>query len=164
MRPLCILRVVSGVSRVLLVGLPVLCLSACSVASPTSAAVNGLPGDLSFCQAEVNRYRAAIGRPPLARSEALEEFAATAAAADATARIAHFHFAATNGGGKAKAETEILWWRGGRVRSVIEQGLAQMWQAGPGGEHYQILAGPYTEIGCGVFAEAGEVTVVQDFR
>jgi len=36
---------------------------------------------------------------------------------------------------------------------------------GPGGSHYDIVRGDYTEVGCGVFiSELGEVTVSQDFR
>jgi hypothetical protein len=134
-----------------------------SVSGPTSDA-EGLAAELSFCRDEVNRYRATIGRPPLTRSQALEDFAARGAETDGLARVAHHHFSITNGGGTATAETEILWWRSTTVRTVIRDGLAQMWQVGPQGDHYRILAGPYSEVGCGVFVNDGEVTVVQDFR
>ena len=78
--------------------------------------------------------------------------------------MAHHHFGLTRGSNPVRAETEILWWRSSRVRPVISKGLAQMWNAGPSGEHYPILSGPYTEVGCGVFVNGAEVTVVQDFR
>ena len=39
-----------------------------------------------------------------------------------------------------------------------------MWQGGPRGEHYDIMVGPYSQIGCGIFVNGREVTVAQDFR
>lgn len=150
------------VLRLLVIAAPACSLSSVSAPTPDEAA--GLAAELSLCRDEVNRYRATIGRPPLTRSQALEDFAARGAETDGLARIAHHHFTMTNGGGTATAETEILWWRSATVRSVIRDGLAQMWQVGPQGEHYRILAGLYTEVGCGVFVNDGEVTVVQDFR
>ena len=119
---------------------------------------------LSLCVDETNRYRESVGRPALARSPALENFAAAAAERDALAHVAHQHFLQTRGGGTATAETEILWWRGMEVGAVVRGGIAQMWQAGPSSEHYDILIGPYSEIGCGIFVNGVEVTVVQDFR
>ena len=117
-----------------------------------------------MCADETNRYRASVGLRPLLRSAVLEDFAANAATHDGLAHVAHDHFAVTNGAGVARAETEILWWRGFSVRAVIQRGLAQMWQVGPGGEHYDIMAGPFSEIGCGIAINGSEVTVTQDFR
>jgi hypothetical protein len=37
--------------------------------------------------------------------------------------------------GIVAAENEILWWEGSRSAGVIQQGLQQMWQGGPTGEH-----------------------------
>lgn len=128
------------------------------------SAKSGYLSELQYCADEVNRLRASVGRPGLRRSSELESFAAAAIERDATLRIPHYHFQATGGGGISRAETEILWWRGYTVRRVIELGLAQMWVVGPGGEHYDILTGPYTEIGCGVFESRGEVSVAQEFR
>jgi hypothetical protein len=133
------------------------------VATASSATLD-LSEDLAFCADEVNRYRASVGRQPLARSAALESFATSAAAHDGTAHVAHQLFVNTGGGGTSMAETEILWWRGYAVRAAIKQGLAQMWKVGPGGEHYDILSGSFGEVGCGVFINNGEVTVAQDFR
>ena len=133
-------------------------------ATPAATGTANYASELAFCADQTNRYRASVGRPSLARSEALEDFAAQAAEHDALARVAHQHFVQTNGAGVALAETEILWWRSNAVNPVVEGGLAQMWRVGPGGEHYDIMSGNYTQIGCGVFVSNGEVTVAQDFR
>jgi hypothetical protein len=149
--------------------------SACQMASPAApsetagevaslAAVAAYSLEIAQCADEINRYRSLVGRPALRRSAALEAFAATAAQTDGTAHVAHQHFRVTNGSGIAMAETQILWWRDFAVKAVVQKGLAQMWQLGPGGEHYEILVGPYTEVGCGIFVNAGEVTISQDFR
>ena len=39
-----------------------------------------------------------------------------------------------------------------------------MWKQGEGGTHYRNLVGNYTELGCGIFVNGDEVTVVQAFR
>lgn len=140
------------------------CSAANSPLAPTSPEAETLATHLSFCSDEINRYRASVGRPPLARSQALEQFAAEAAKHDADTRTAHKHFRDTNGAGISRAQTEILWWRDVPVKKVVEGGLAQMWRVGPGGQHYDILAGPYSEVGCGIFVDGNEVTVAQDFR
>jgi hypothetical protein len=117
-----------------------------------------------YCVDEINRYRATVGLAALTRSSALEEFSATVARHDATVREAHAYFRSTNGAGVARAETEILWWTNQSIQQVIKKGLAQMWQVGPGGTHYDVLSGAYAEVGCGIFVADGEVTVAQDFR
>jgi uncharacterized protein YkwD len=138
----------------------------CSLPSsaPSPAGTANPSANLQFCTDEINRYRASVGRPPLARSGSLESFATQAAQHDATAGVPHLLFSNTNGGGVARAETELLLWRNYAVRDVIRQGLAQMWSTGPDGEHYNILAGPYSEVGCGVFVNGGEVSIAQDFK
>jgi uncharacterized protein YkwD len=130
----------------------------------TSVMSSSTAAELALCADETNRYRASVGLRPLVRSAALEDFASRAASVDGAAHIAHNHFAMTNGAGVSRAETEILWWRGFSVRAVIQRGLAQMWQVGPGGEHYDIIAGSFSEIGCGIAVNGSEVTVTQDFR
>ena len=130
----------------------------------TSVMSSSTAADLALCADETNRYRASVGLRPLVRSAALEDFAAHAASVDGVAHVAHHHFATTNGAGVSSAETEILWWRGFSVRAVIQKGLAQMWQVGPGGDHYDIMAGSFSEIGCGIAVNGSEVTVTQDFR
>jgi hypothetical protein len=135
-----------------------------SPSSPPAAITLSVSANLSYCADEVNRYRASVGRPPLARSADLEAFAAQAAREDGLAHQAHQFFATTNGEGMSAAENEILWWEGFGVRSVIQQGLEQMWQGGPTGEHYDIMTGAFSQIGCGIFVNGSEVTVAQDFR
>ena len=69
-------------------------------ASPADA-VDEDSADLVFCVDETNRYRATRSRPPLARSAALEAYAAEGAQVDGTAHSAHRHFSQTGGGGIA---------------------------------------------------------------
>jgi hypothetical protein len=135
-----------------------------SPSSPSVATALNLSANLSYCADEINRYRASVGRAPLARSADLEAFAAAAAQSDGLAHQAHQFFATTNGGGLSKAENEILWWEGLAIRGVIQQGLKQMWEIGPAGEHYDIMTGAFSQIGCGIFVNGSEVTVAQDFR
>ena len=160
-------RQFASATRVALAIVMPLLMAACERVSPsTPSSTNSVnvPADLSFCADEVNRYRVSVGRPPLERSADLEIFATQAAENDGRAHEAHHLFSVTHGGGTSMAETEILWWRGLGVRSVIQQGLRQMWQSGPSGEHYDIIVGGFSQIGCGVFVNGAEVTVAQDFR
>jgi uncharacterized protein YkwD len=123
-----------------------------------------LDSELAYCVAETNRYRTSVGVAPLARSSALEAYAAIGAGEDGLAHVAHQHFRSTNGGGVASAENVIPWWRSTSVHQVIHDGLAMMWNEGPGGGHYENMRGRYTQLGCGIFVNGGEITVVQDFR
>ena len=148
--------------------LVLMCVGASACALPSSAPSTPdaatLASSLQLCTDEINRYRASIGRSALTRSDSLEQFAATAAQHDASAGVPHALFSKTNGGGVAMAETELLLWPDRAVQDVIKKGLAQMWSAGPSGEHYEILSGPYTQVGCGVYVSGGEVSVAQDYR
>jgi hypothetical protein len=149
----------------LIAGLAVSCgRGAPSSPSPSTGSTVNLSANLSYCVDEVNRYRASAGRPPLARSAQLDAFAAQAAQNDGLSHQPHHWFATTNGGGLSTAENEILWWQGYGVHSVIEQGLEQMWDGRPNGEHYDNMVGPYSQVGCGIFVNGSEVTVAQDFR
>jgi uncharacterized protein YkwD len=150
-------------ATVLMIGLSA---SACTLPSttPTTPDTATIGASLQLCTDEINRYRASIGRPALTRSSSLEQFAADAAQTDAAAGVPHALFSKTNGGGVAMAETELLLWPSRTVQDVITQGLAQMWSAGPSGEHYAILSGPYSQVGCGVYVSGGVVSVTQDYR
>lgn len=124
-------------------------------------------GDLEYCVARTNEYRAQVGKPPLGRSMDLEAYAATGAMVDGTAHMPHQHFKATQGGGIAFAENEIPWWplgQFGNVHAIIEGGLAQMWAEGPGGGHYENMTGAYSHLGCGIYAHGDEITVTQDYN
>ena len=50
------------------------------------------------------------------------------------------------------------------MRAVVEKSLAEMWQEGPGGEHYDIMIGDYKQVGCGVFVQGDQVAVLEAFR
>jgi len=123
--------------------------------------------ELQRCVELVNQYRATIKRTPLRRSAALEAFAAKAAANDGVAHVGHQYFRRTRGGGISFAENSIPWWpmaSVGGVRGALEQGLEMMWDEGPSGGHYRNMVAHRSEIGCGIFVNRGEVTIVQEFR
>ena len=149
-----------------LVVLICLAASACALPStaPSTPDAATIASSLQLCTDEINRYRASIGRSALTRSDSLEKFAAAAAQHDASAGVPHALFSKTNGGGVSMAETELLLWPNRAVHDVIKTGLAQMWAAGPSGEHYEVLSGPYTQVGCGVYVNGKEVSVAQDYR
>lgn len=141
-----------------------LALGALSGCTPVGPTIDDEPAELAFCADEVNRYRAHVSLPPLEQSSALETYAAESARVDGSTGQPHAHFLQTNGGGVALAETELLGWSNLDVRAVIGRGLKLMWEEGPTGEHYPILVGPYSQIGCGVFVGNKRVTVTQSFR
>lgn len=159
-------RMTRGMSAAASLALVGLFASACAVpsTSPSTPDTATLGASLQLCSDEINRYRASIGLPALARSSSLEQFAADAAQHDAGVGVAHTLFRQTNGGGVAMAETELLLWPNRAVPDVIKRGLSDMWSQGPSGEHYSILAGPYTQVGCGVFVSGGVVSVTQDYK
>ena len=100
----------------------------------------------------------ADGLALLDRSADLDTYAATAAEYDGRARIPHQYFLLNNGAGIARAENQLLLWKGYQVNEVIRQGLAQMWAEGPGGSHYQIMIGRYSQVGCGIFVNGSEIS------
>jgi hypothetical protein len=143
-----------------------------SVTSPRSASKPTLPttataAGLVFCVQETNRYRAMVGVRSVIESAALEAYAADGARIEGSAHAGHLHFTNTNGGG-AFAENEIPWWPlafYGSVQEVMRQGIALFWSEGPSGGHYRNLVNAtYSQGGCGVFIQNGEITVVQDLR
>jgi uncharacterized protein YkwD len=131
--------------------------------SPSS---NPYASEMAACLTQTNQYRASVGRPALTRSTDLEAYVTRAAQNDAAAHVGHQYFRSSNGGGIAMAENEIPWWptSRGTVGQIVQQGLSGMWAEGPGGGHYENIRGPYTQSGCGVSVQNGEVTVVQAFR
>lgn len=142
-----------------------------SPAAPGSTGDPGAPAftaEVGLCADQTNTYRASVGLAPLRRSDVLETYATVAARTDGLAHIAHQYARQTNmGNGTSRAENAILWWSlryYGSVQRVVRLGLADMWKQGEGGAHYRNLVGHYTEVGCGIFANGDEVTVVQAFR
>ena len=146
-----------------------LLLSACVLEARSTRVVLDRPPydeELQRCVELVNQYRATIKRTPLKRSAALEAFAAKAAANDGVAHVGHQYFRRTRGGGISFAENSIPWWpmaSVGGVRGALEQGLQMMWDEGPSGGHYRNMAAHRSEVGCGIFVNLGEVTIVQEF-
>ena len=123
--------------------------------------------ELQFCVDQTNQYRATVGLPALKRSEALEAYAVTSARVDARSRVPHQYFEKTDGGGVAMAETLVPWWplsRYGSIREIVRRGLARRWAEGRGGGHYDIIVGKYAGLGCGIYSDGTNVTVVQAFR
>jgi len=149
------------ITRLWLVAIAAAAVVGCTVLGPTTSDV---PAEMIFCVDEINRYRTGAGLTALERSPALEAWATESARVDAAANQPHAHFTATNGGGVALAETELLAWRSDNVHAIVRQGLQFMWDEGPDGEHRVILVGPYTAVGCGAYVAGGLVTVVQSFR
>jgi uncharacterized protein YkwD len=128
----------------------------------------GSSSDLDFCVQETNRYRAMVGKPPVARSAALEDFAATGAEQDTQSMSAHGHFIATSGGGIAFAENACPSWLGwnvqGTVHDTVAACLAAFWSEGPGGGHYENMIGDYGTLGCGIYLQPTMgITIIQDY-
>lgn len=128
----------------------------------------GETSDLEFCVAETNRLRATVGRPAVARSAALEAYAAVGARDDTNNMDAHGHFGDTNGGGIAFAENTCPAWLGwnvqGTVRDTVAACLDAFWDEGPGGGHYDNMVGNHGTLGCGIYlTPSGGITIMQDF-
>lgn len=130
------------------------------------------PGDWEqeqqFCVDYLNELRDSVDLAQLSRSVTLEECATTAAIEDSRTGNPHGHFMRTNGCGyRVQAENEVPGWylpRYGSVRSVIEESADVMFAEGPGGGHYEIITGEYTEVGCGMHVNGEDVWVVHNFR
>jgi hypothetical protein len=121
-----------------------------------------------FCVSETNRYRQTIGKVALVHSPEIEAYADEGAEIDFHGSP-HQHFTSTNGGnGIAFAENECpgqLGWTlaaGEDVSAVVGRCIKAFYDEGPGGGHYENLMGPYTKVGCGIFAAEGKITIVQD--
>jgi uncharacterized protein YkwD len=124
-------------------------------------------GERQFCLDQTNTYRASVGRPALRHSVLLQEYADRAAEYDGTNHVGHGYFRMTGGGGVATAENELPWWglsTFGTLQRLLQAGLNGFWGEGPGGGHYENIRGPYSELGCGIFVNGSQITVVQAFR
>jgi hypothetical protein len=119
------------------------------------------------CEIETNKYRAMKGKPALAHSQPLEDYAQDGAEHDFTTSP-HDHFSQTQGGGIAFAENECphqLGWRvpsGGSVEAVVAMCIKAFFDEGPGGGHYENMMGAYKTIGCGIHRSGDSITIVQD--
>jgi hypothetical protein len=124
--------------------------------------------DYDFCVAETNRYRAQLGRAPVARSQAIEAYATEGAQEDHQAQSPHGHFQRTGGGGVSHAENACPGWLGwsvqGSVQATIANCLAAFFSEGPGGGHYENMIGAHGTVGCGWYIDANQsITIIQDF-
>ena len=123
--------------------------------------------DLVFCVDETNRLRATQGKPALTHSAQLEAYSNTAAQYDTQMQSAHAYFKSNSGGGLSFAENEcpsFLGWRiMGDVRNTIGQCLQAFYNEGPGGGHYENMMGNYGTLGCGVYIDGNNITIVQDY-
>jgi hypothetical protein len=163
-------RYIRGVR--LLALLVIACVAPVATAQPIPhgrRARSGTEAEIHFCVEETNRYRKLAKKPPLQRSTLLEEFARAGAKHDHQKRAPHDHFNHTKFPGSFSnlAENQIPRWHldaEGSVRTVIRAGIAAMWAEGPGGGHYENIVGKFSELGCGIYIEGEEMTVVQDFR
>jgi uncharacterized protein YkwD len=130
----------------------------------------GTPGDTSahaVCVDETNRYRAMKGKPPVARSSELEDYADEGAMVDFNSSP-HSHFIRTNGGGIAFAENECPKWSlaqqgGGTMSALVGACIGAFYSEGPGGGHYENMMGNYGKLGCGIYQSGDRVTIIQDF-
>jgi uncharacterized protein YkwD len=148
-----------------------------TLAAPPGGAPSADPGDpaldpahedvRAYCVAETNRYRARAGAAPLARSPALEAYAAAAARVDGRAHAAHTYTRGPHGPRVAFAENAVVRWplaRYGSLRQVVAAALQAFWAEGPGGPHYENMRGNWQVVGCGLAVDDGQVTLVQHFR
>jgi hypothetical protein len=120
------------------------------------------------CLDTLNALRAGIGKPKLAWSKSLEAFADQGARYDSQAG-AHAHFQAyARNAVPADAENALPGWPlkdYKSVAAVVRAGTRMMWDEGPGGGHYDNIAGDQKEAGCGIYVTAsGAVWVIQDFK
>ncbi len=119
-----------------------------------------------FCVDETNRLRALNGRPAVVRSLQLEAYANEGAEHDFH-NNPHDHFSSTNGGGIAFAENECPHWDlsfgGGDLVGLVGACIEAFYSEGPGGGHYENMMGAYGALGCGIYQEGSDVTIVQDF-
>lgn len=116
------------------------------------------------CVAEINRYRATRGLPPLAQWKTAEVCTAQQCFHDAQSRTAHGTFGACG----ELAQNECPGWFGwkGDPKDVTSKCLEAMWAEGPSGGHYRNMTNPrYREVACSYHtADDGSVTVIQNFR
>ena len=114
-----------------------------------------------------NGVRTGFDLEPLARSTSLDQFGETAARADGIANSAHAYYISTNGAGVSLAENEVLRWsltQYGSVQGVIRAANEQFRNEGPGGPHYQDIAGSFTQTGCGFYIDGDSLTLTFEFR
>ena len=121
------------------------------------------------CLDTLNALRASIGKPKVAWSKSLEAFADQGVRYDAALGKAHAHFGAYSlRAVPADAENAIPGWplkSYKTVTAVVNAGAKMMWDEGPGGGHYDNIAGDQKEAGCGIYVTPqGNVWIIHDFK
>jgi hypothetical protein len=121
-----------------------------------------------LCIDDVNMYRSMEGLDPVERSSELQAYASEGAEVD-FGSVPFMHFG-TDGGGVAAAEDQCPQQDGWTVdagedqKTLVSQCVRSFYEEGPGtGGHYEILLGPYTRAGCGIFQQDTMITIIVDF-
>jgi hypothetical protein len=119
------------------------------------------------CVDYTNMYRTGNGKAAVTRSTALEAYADEGAQHD-YGTSPHDHFISTNGGGIAFAENECPHWDlnafgNGDMSMLVDACIDAFVSEGPGGGHYDNLMGAYGTLGCGIYQNGTDVTIVQDY-
>jgi hypothetical protein len=163
----------SGLAALLLATVGLAALPACSVdlgdddTAGDDDDSSGPTDAYAFCVDETNRYRATVGRPAVARSTALEDYANEGAEVDFHGEP-HQHFGATGGGGISFAENECPHWSlsgfgNNDMKMLVASCIAAFWEEGPGGGHYDNMVSDNKKLGCGIFQDGDDVTIIQDY-
>jgi hypothetical protein len=137
--------------------------------APTSANMTAK----QLCVSETNKDRATVGKPPVQESTSLEAYADAGAMHDFSTSP-HDHFMTTSGGGISFAENECpqqgnwnLSFGNGDVGMTVVACVAAFFAEGPGtGDahgHYNNMIGPYATLGCGIYVQGQQITIVQDY-
>ena len=126
------------------------------------------PDLLTLCTEVTNELRATVGAAPLAPSADVAAYATEAARADALSNRAHSYTSGPSGPrGVGFAENAVVRWplsRFGTIPTLVVSALTAFWEEGPGGPHYENMRGPYASVGCGIYQDADQVTLIQHFR
>ena len=114
-----------------------------------------------LCVATINAYRATINQPPYTRWTAEESCTSTEAQKDSVSGTAHSAFGSCGEFGQC----ECPGWPG-PLDQMIVGCLKAMWDEGPGGGHYDIMASSsYTKVACGFFTmTSGSIWAAQDYK
>jgi hypothetical protein len=131
----------------------------------STAPVTGESNDLlTFCVAEINRYRATLGAAALPAWPEAVACTVDQCRSDAASKKAHGSF----GSCTELAQNECPGWGGwrGDPKVVIRDCLEMMWAEGPGGGHYENMRRTtWRKVTCAIsVAPNGEVTAIQNFR
>ena len=122
-----------------------------------------------ICVTETNKDRATVGKAPVQQSTQLEAYADVGAMHDFSTSP-HDHFSTTQGGGISFAENECpqqgnwnLSFGNGDLAMTVAACVQAFFDEGPGGGHYENMTGNYGTLGCGIYVQGQQLTIVQDY-